>query len=132
MSQEGTTQGDPLAMAMYAISTVPPIHRLSNESIKQAWFADDASAAGNLSALRQWWNRLVLIGPEYGYYPNAPKTWLIVQKKNPSPKLFESFKILAYLSQGKARGIWEQHLAQILSRQHMSSCSICLLYAWIV
>lgn len=53
MSQEGTTQGDPLAIAMYAISTVPLIHRLSKETIKQAWFADDASAAGNLSALRE-------------------------------------------------------------------------------
>ena len=82
MSQEGKTQGDPLAMAMYTISTVPLIHQLSNESIKQAWFADDASAAGDLSALRQWWDHLVQIGPEYGYYPNAPKTWLIVREES--------------------------------------------------
>ena len=82
MSQEGITQGDPLAMATYAISTVPLIHRLSNESIKQAWFADDASAAGDLSAIRQWWDHLVQICPEYGYYPNAPKTWLIVKEES--------------------------------------------------
>ena len=82
MSQEGTTQGDPLAMAMYAISTVPLIHRLSKETIKQAWFADDASAVGDLSALREWWDRLVQIGPEYGYHPNPPKTWLIVKEES--------------------------------------------------
>ena len=39
MSQEGTTQGDPLTIAVYAISTVPLIHQLSNETIKQAWFS---------------------------------------------------------------------------------------------
>ena len=75
-------QGDPLAMAMYAISTIPLIHRLSNEDIKQAWYADDASAAGDLLALQRWWDNLVQIGPEYGYYPNAHKTWLIVKEES--------------------------------------------------
>ena len=82
LSQEGTTQGDPLAMAMYAISTTPLIHRLMTEDTKQAWFADDASAAGDLHALRRWWDHLIRIGPEYGYYPNATKTWLIVKEES--------------------------------------------------
>ena len=52
--QEDTTWGDPLAtaMAMYAISSTPLINRLTNDSVKQAWYADDASAAGNIHALR--------------------------------------------------------------------------------
>ena len=45
LSQEGTTQGDPLAMAMYAIAISP----LESEQIKQVWFADDATAGGELS-----------------------------------------------------------------------------------
>ena len=36
------------------------------------WYADDASAAGSL-------NRIVSIEPEYGYFPKASKTWLIVK-----------------------------------------------------
>ena len=55
--------------------------RLTNDSVKQAWYADNASAAGNIHALRHWWDHLVQLGPEYGYYPNAPKTCLIVKEE---------------------------------------------------
>ena len=43
MSYEGTTQGDPLAMGMYAIATIPLITRL-NHLAQQVWYADDAAA----------------------------------------------------------------------------------------
>ena len=52
LSQEGTTQGDRLAMAMYAIVITPLIHHLEDEEIKQVWFADDATAGGNLAGLK--------------------------------------------------------------------------------
>ena len=39
----------------------------------------DTSAAGGIKELRRWWDLLVRIGPNYGYYPNASKTWLIVK-----------------------------------------------------
>ena len=73
-SQEGTTQGDPLAMAMYAVAITPLIHRVANENMKQVWFADDASAGGRLEYLKNWWDNISQIGPEYGYFPNASKT----------------------------------------------------------
>ena len=56
-SEEGTTQGDPLAMAMYAIGTLPLIQSLSNEGIKQAWYADDSAACGSLVHLRDIWEQ---------------------------------------------------------------------------
>ena len=46
-SQEGTTQGDPLAMAMYAIATVPLIEKLQSTNTKQVWYADDATAGAH-------------------------------------------------------------------------------------
>ncbi len=63
LSQEGTTQGDPLAMAMYAIGTLPLIHRL-NQQVTQVWHADDATAGGRLHHLHSWWNQLLSCGPE--------------------------------------------------------------------
>ena len=81
LSQEGTTQGDPLAMAMYAIGIIPLIHRL-DQQIKQVWYADDASAGGSLHHLHSWWNQLLHCGPDYGYFANASKTWLIVKQEH--------------------------------------------------
>ena len=81
-SQEGTTQGDPLAMPMYAIATLPLIHGLNDpdSSTSQLWYADDATATGSLSHLRSWWDRLVSIGPSYGYHANPSKTWLVTKE----------------------------------------------------
>lgn len=70
-SQEGTTQGDSLAMAMYSVAITPLIHKLEDDGIKQAWYADDATAGGSLKHLREWWDYIVELGTVYGYYPNA-------------------------------------------------------------
>ena len=48
LSQEGMTQGDPLAMPMYALGAVPLIQKLANIDVSQMWYADDASAGGSL------------------------------------------------------------------------------------
>ena len=41
LSEEGTTQGDPLAMPMYALVLLPLINSLSDDAIKQIWYADE-------------------------------------------------------------------------------------------
>ena len=79
VSQEGITLGDPLAMAMYGIAVIPLIRRVANEQVQQVWFADNATAGAQLTPLRDWWDQLRLFGPDYGYFPNASKTWLIVK-----------------------------------------------------
>ena len=73
LSQEGTTQGDPLAMAMYAIGILPLMDHVQNDGLKQVWFADDAAAGGKLHGAHSWWTELwpknysrvqVLISPQ--------------------------------------------------------------------
>ena len=78
LSEEGTTQGDPLAMPMYALATLPLSERLPS-AVTQVWYADDACACGSIAQLRQWWECLSEIGPGYGYFVNAKKTWLVTK-----------------------------------------------------
>ena len=58
LSGEGTTQGDPLAMPMYALGTLPLIDESSESGALQSWYADDATAAATLQRLRRWWDIL--------------------------------------------------------------------------
>ena len=81
LSQEGTTQGDPLAMAMYTVGTLPLICKLHGD-VTQVWYADDAFAGGRTSDLRVWWDSLVSYGPHFGYNPNICKTWLVVKPEH--------------------------------------------------
>ena len=50
-SCEGTMQGDPLAMSMYAVGILPLIWKLDNAN--QIWFADDAATGGSISQLKE-------------------------------------------------------------------------------
>ena len=78
-SSEGTTQGDPLAMVMYAVGILPLIHRLNQLTVSQVWYADDAAAIGQLQHLHQWWDELVSAGSDFGYFANPSKSWLLVK-----------------------------------------------------
>ena len=79
LSQEGTTQGDPLAMPMYGLATIPLIRRLDG-LCKQIWYADDSAAIETTEQLHVWWNRLAAEGPAFGYFPNPSKTWLVTKQ----------------------------------------------------
>ena len=84
LSKEGTTQGDPLGMAMYALATMPLIHHLHDNlpDVAQVWFADDSTASAESNSLRNWWDKLQKEGPKYGYHPNEKKTFLIVKPEH--------------------------------------------------
>lgn len=77
-SREGVTQGDPLAMLLYGISTLPLIDVLQDPQLTQCWYADDSSAQGHFDDLKRWWDKLNTHGPHYGYFPQGPKSYLVV------------------------------------------------------
>ena len=80
-SQEGVTQGDPLAMVAYGIGILPLIRLLKAKapSLHQSWYADDASAAGRLELIAEYFEELMRIGPTIGYFPEPTKSILIVR-----------------------------------------------------
>ena len=87
---EGTTQGDPAVMAIYAIAIIPIILMLVAEAnqvdntTKTAAYADDLTAAGTTMRLRNWWEKLCRLGPKFSHFLEGSKSWLIVKEKSQS------------------------------------------------
>ena len=61
--------------------TLPLVNKLSR-NVKQCWYADDASAGGELQHIKVWWDGLTQMGPQYGYFPNPEKAWLVVKEEH--------------------------------------------------
>jgi hypothetical protein len=85
--EDGTTQGDPLAMALYGLGQLPLIRHLrdsmgeESDDFIQAWMADDSSAQGKLTDLVHWFTLLKEHGPKYGYYAKPAKCTVVVEYK---------------------------------------------------
>ena len=78
-SKEGVTQGDPLSMLIYAIGTIPLISTLDHpRQGSHIWYADDTLACSDLPALKEWFQKLMKVGPSYGYYPEPSKCFIVV------------------------------------------------------
>ena len=96
-SEEGIAQGDPVAMAMYALGLSALQSELKHEetNVKSVAYADDYVGAGNLQDLSKWWDNLTERRPCYGYYPNAVKSLLTVKpdKENVARELFNGTNI---------------------------------------
>ena len=64
-SSEGTTQGDPIAMAIYAIAVITLMlmvleitNKLPDKKTKMCTYADAFSAGGSIKNLKHWWDTL--------------------------------------------------------------------------
>ena len=77
-SREGTTQGDPLAMAMYGLATLPLIKLVNGNSLTQKWYADDGNAVGNLSSWQHYQTRKIFwISCKGIEKPDQCKKWIM-------------------------------------------------------
>ena len=73
-------------MAVYVIAIIPLmlmileiIESYSEGTSKAATYADDLTAAGCIPGLKYWWDQLCELGPKFGYFPQASKSWLIIR-----------------------------------------------------
>ena len=82
LSQEGSTQWDPLAMP-YSVKTSILINslRMGSPTVKQVWFADDSAEAGRIKALYDWYKYLSEEEGKYGSHVNGSKSWLTVKSQ---------------------------------------------------
>ena len=95
-SAEGTTEGDPLAVSLCAISLQPLITRLQvKNTASQCKYADDATGCGSLEDVKTWWDELMVSGSPLGYFPNPQKCWLIVklEKEQAAKEIFSETAI---------------------------------------
>ena len=80
LSNNRTTQGEPTTMAGYALGILPLIKfllefiNLNEMNSKEVVFADDFSVACNLNSIKDCWDKLIAIGPKYGYFPKPAKS----------------------------------------------------------
>ena len=96
MSREGTAQGDPTAMAVYALGLTPLLdHLQSVRSVKHVAFADNLTGKGKIKETKNWWDTLITEGPKYGYYPMPSESFLIVKQlhKNYAERILAGSKI---------------------------------------
>ena len=77
LSQEGTTQGNLLAISMYGIALLPLMDLVNEEGVLQKWYADDGNVAGSIESLQNLFEKLKLHGPGFGY--NITKCHLITK-----------------------------------------------------
>ena len=91
-AQEGTTQGDPLAKALYGLAIILLINFLSVDNVTQNGYADNVNAVGKLSNLRTVLVKIVSLSNCFGYHVKASKYQLIVkdEKLGEADKIFEN------------------------------------------
>ena len=87
LSKEGTIQGDPTAMAAYALGVTQLIQNLlditsSNKLYsKEIAYADDFTVAGSIKDIKCYWEHLNSFAQFFGYYPKVSKSHLIVKRQ---------------------------------------------------
>ena len=70
-------------MSFYTIVTIQiqQLLRISFHDVKQVWLTDDATGAGSLKSLKNWWTNIISVGGRFGYCVNNRKSWSIIKNK---------------------------------------------------
>ena len=56
------------------------------------WLADDATGAGKLQPLKEWWDLIISEGVKYGYHVKPSKSWLVLKNPDRLQEATELFK----------------------------------------
>ena len=81
LSNEGTTQGEQIAMGMYALGLMPLLTSIisnNTENLIHVAFDDDLTGVGKIHELIEWWKNVLHYSHYFDYYINESKSWLIM------------------------------------------------------
>ena len=73
-------------MGADALGILPLIHFLlqfisvNHLSAREFALANDFTVAGKLTGIKDYWGKLTVLCPKYGYFPKASKSYLIVKE----------------------------------------------------
>ena len=84
LSNEGTIQGDPIAMGMFALGLMPlltSIISINTGNLIHVAFANGLTGVDKIHELIEWWKNVLHYGPYLGYYVNELKLWLIIKEE---------------------------------------------------
>ena len=115
-SCEGSMSDHPLGIAIYAIGITPILDMMlvamQNDRSKMVEFKNYVTASRNLEARRRWWDILMQISQNYGYYPQPTKSWLIIKEKKvkEAVRVFEA-TIIQISTEGK------RHLGAVIGME---------------
>ena len=76
-SNEGTIQGDLIAMEVYALSSIPLLTSVISKNtgnLIHVAFTDDLTGVGKIHKLIEWWKNVLRYSPYFGYYANESKS----------------------------------------------------------
>lgn len=79
-AEDGVSQGDPLAMALYGIALLPLAENakvIADEATITPWFANDSAGFGHVEDCAEFLQYLTQEGPTYGYFPEPEKSYFV-------------------------------------------------------
>jgi len=84
LSEEGVTQGNPLAMILYGLALIPLVEQLQKAfpDVILPFYADDAGMSGQVSCIAAAMKLLDVLGPAQGYYPEASKIIFVAKPED--------------------------------------------------
>ena len=88
--QEGTTQGDPLAMVMYGIAILPLIELVEKTKVTQKQYADDGNVPGSVDDLKIVHDKLKQHSSAFGYTLTKCNIITKTENINQAGKLFNN------------------------------------------
>ena len=74
-------------MALYGIALLPLAEILRKEfpKVMQPWYADDAAMNGSASDVAPCFEKLIKVGPMFGYHPEPEKSWCVSPLASEAP-----------------------------------------------